>query len=235
MKIEAILFDKDGTLIDFQQTWGRWTEGFLQELSQGDDRLARQMAAALRYDLDTALFTPDSPVIAGTPEDATDLLLPFLPDWTRAELLEHGDARAQAAPLAEVTPLAPLLAELRALGLKLGVATNDTEAAARKHMARLGVSDGFDQIIGFDSGFGGKPAPGMIHGFCEAVTVRAETCVMVGDSLHDLHAGRAAGCITVGVLTGLASRDDLSPFADTVLPDISHLPGWLAKTDASGR
>ena len=51
---------------------------------------------------------------------------------------------------------------------------------------------------------------------------------MIGDSVHDLDSGRAAGMRTVGVLTGLASRDDLAPHADVVLPDIGALPGWLA-------
>ena len=51
--------------------------------------------------------------------------------------------------------------------------------------------------------------------------------VMVGDSTHDLIAGRAAGMQTVGVLTGPASRADLGKLADAVLPDIGHLPAWL--------
>jgi phosphoglycolate phosphatase len=51
---------------------------------------------------------------------------------------------------------------------------------------------------------------------------------MVGDSLHDLHAGRAAGMRTVGVLTGPAPRAELSPEADIVLGSIAELPDWLA-------
>lgn len=51
--------------------------------------------------------------------------------------------------------------------------------------------------------------------------------VMVGDSLHDLLAGRAAGMATVGVLTGIADHGTLAPHADAVLPDIGHLPAWL--------
>ncbi|MGR3462852.1 MAG: HAD family hydrolase, partial [Roseovarius sp.] len=50
---------------------------------------------------------------------------------------------------------------------------------------------------------------------------------MVGDSTHDLIAGRAAGMACVGVLPGTATQADLAPFADAVLPDIGHLPGWL--------
>ena len=40
-------------------------------------------------------------------------------------------------------------------------------------------------------------------------------------------AGRAAGMICVGVLTGMAGPDTLAPLADVVLPDIGHLPAWL--------
>ncbi|MFD2856539.1 HAD family hydrolase [Seohaeicola zhoushanensis] len=50
---------------------------------------------------------------------------------------------------------------------------------------------------------------------------------MVGDSTHDLFAGRTAGMHTVGVLTGVAGHEDLAPHADVVLPDIGHLPAWL--------
>jgi phosphoglycolate phosphatase len=50
---------------------------------------------------------------------------------------------------------------------------------------------------------------------------------MVGDSLHDLRAGRAAGMTTIGVLTGVAGAEELSPSADLILPDIGHLPAWL--------
>ena len=42
-----------------------------------------------------------------------------------------------------------------------------------------------------------------------------------------LQAARAAGMRTVGVLTGMAGPEDLMPYADVVLPDIGHIPGWL--------
>ena len=63
--------------------------------------------------------------------------------------------------------------------------------------------------------------------FCAAVSAVPARSVMVGDSRHDLKAGRAAGMQTVGVLTGLAEKADLAPFADIVLPDIGHLTKWL--------
>jgi phosphoglycolate phosphatase len=50
---------------------------------------------------------------------------------------------------------------------------------------------------------------------------------MVGDSRHDLQAGRAAGMRTVAVLTGIAKAADLADLADVILPDIGALPAWL--------
>ena len=52
---------------------------------------------------------------------------------------------------------------------------------------------------------------------------------MVGDSTHDLIAGRRAAMRCVGVLTGLADTEDLLPHADAVLENIGALPSWLAQ------
>ncbi|MBC7181003.1 MAG: HAD hydrolase-like protein, partial [Roseovarius sp.] len=63
--------------------------------------------------------------------------------------------------------------------------------------------------------------------FARAMAREPARVVMVGDSTHDLMAGRAAGMQCVGVLTGTASRADLESLADIVLPDIGHIPAWL--------
>lgn len=225
--IKGILFDKDGCLLDFNETWGNWCFDMLEELSAGDTNLFSQMADAVGFRAETRDFDPASAVIAGTPEDGVNLLLPYLPDWSFDQLLEHSNIRAQQAPIVPVAPLEPLLDRLRGMELVLGVATNDSEAGARAHMKGLGVADRFQLILGSDSGFGGKPEPGMQIAFSEVTGVPLAECLMVGDSLHDLHSGRAAGMICVAVLTGPAPRSELEPHADVVLPDISHLPEWI--------
>ena len=96
------------------------------------------------------------------------------------------------------------------------------------HLQETGILGLFDFIAGSDSGFGGKPAPGMLNAFVRATGLDPARVAMVGDSLHDLSAGRAAGMRTVAVLTGIAPAQVLAPLADVVLPDISHLPDWLA-------
>jgi phosphoglycolate phosphatase len=131
------------------------------------------------------------------------------------------------APQQQAVPLTPFLEGLRARGLVLGVATNDSEAPARAHLAAAGVTEMFDFIAGYDSGHGAKPAAGQLLAFADAVDLPPAQIVMVGDSTHDLRAGRAAGMRTIGVLTGMARAQALAPLADVVLRDIGEIPAWL--------
>ena len=227
-EVRAILFDKDGTLFDFDATWGAWAQAQLTALAR-DERHLRALAAAIAFDLERAQFDPDSPVIAGTVGQAADLLLPHLPGRDRTELIAELDRAAHDVPLIEPVPLAPFLAGLRAQDLRLGICTNDSEATARAHAGKAGVSELFDSIIGYDSGYGAKPTPSPLLAFADQLGLDPGAVVMVGDSLHDLHAARAAGMRAVAVLTGPAPRDELAPVADAVLHTIGELPEWLAQ------
>lgn len=222
--IRAILFDKDGTLFDFQATWGAWARALLADLAAGDARRARAMAEAMEFDLDAGRFRPASVVIAGTGREVAELLAP-LAGVTADALEARISAAAAAAPLVPAVPLRPLLERLRAAGLKLGIATNDFEAVARAHVED--VLELFDFVAGFDSGHGGKPEPGMLLAFARACGLAPAQVLMVGDSRHDLIAGRRAGMATLAVLTGVAGADDLADLADAVRPDIGHLPPLL--------
>ncbi len=225
--IKAILFDKDGTLFDFKATWGAWTDGLLVALAQNRDTVAQAMAQAIGYDRQTGDFAPGSPVIAGTPQEIAALLLPFVSGHSVQSLVNLMNEAASTAPMSEATALVPLLDELRGAGYKLGVATNDAEAPARAHLLAAGIEERFDFIAGFDSGFGAKPDAGMLLAFADAVGILPTDILMVGDSRHDLLAGRAAGMRTMGVLTGLAQAAALAPLADVVLSHVGLIPAWL--------
>jgi phosphoglycolate phosphatase len=224
--IEGIIFDKDGTLFDFRRSWGGWAQGFLRGIAR-DAAHADAMGHAIGFDLANATFAPDSPVIAATAADIALVLAPHLPGQSPASITQSINAAAAQAPMVQAVPLRPLLTALRDRGLRIGLATNDTEVPARAHLAAHGITAFFDYIAGYDSGHGAKPGPGMCAAFANAFALDPGRVVMVGDSLHDLHAGRSAGMICVGVLTGMATAADLGPHADAVLPDIGALPGWL--------
>ena len=225
--IKAILFDKDGTLFDFQATWGTWAQRMIDQIAGEDGHRRAALAQAIGFDMAAGRFLPHSPVIAGTGREAAALVAPYLPQ--PAPSLDEIEARLSAAaaevPLVEAVPLRPLLQNLAASGFRLGVATNDHEAVARQHLGELVTL--FDFVAGFDSGHGAKPGPGMLLAFARHCGLRPESVLMVGDSRHDLDAGRAARMHTLAVLTGVAKAPDLAPHADALRPDIGHLPALL--------
>jgi phosphoglycolate phosphatase len=227
-RIAGLLFDKDGTLFDFKATWGGWTRRVATLLADGSQERAQALASRLGYDLDTGAFAPGSAVIAHTTAEIRDLLLPLLPGTEADALLEQMNRMASETDVVEAVPLVPLFRRFSDMGLKLGLATNDAEVPARAHLERAAIAGHFDFVAGFDSGWGGKPDTGQMHAFLDATGLAPQEVAMVGDSLHDLDAGRAAGMRAVGVLTGIADRAALVPHADVVLDNIGQLPGWIA-------
>lgn len=227
MPIDAILFDKDGVLIDFDRTWGQWGRRFIDALADGDEELSDRIADAMVFDRERAVFLPGSPIIAETAEAWMRLIAPVAYERTQDELVECAIATVKETTAVAAVDLHAVLGELRDLGLPLGIATNDTEKSARAQMKQLGALDYFDKIMGYDSGYGAKPAPGMQLAFAEHVGLAPDRIAMVGDSTHDLFAGGAAGMACVGVLTGPADETALEPHADVVLADISGLSNWI--------
>jgi len=225
--VKGLIFDKDGTLFDLDKTWGAVTKTLIETECFGDPVRQNDLAQVLGFDMKNTVFYPESIVIASTAEEVAKVILPYTVDKDKAALLLRM-ARATADTLqVQVTDLKPFFQNLKQAGFALGIATNDSEGPALANLAQAGVTEVFDFIAGFDSGFGAKPATGQLLAFCEKLDLNPKQCVMIGDSLHDLHAGRAAGMRRVGVLTGPASRAELSPHADVVLASIADLPAWL--------
>jgi len=227
-KIKALCFDKDGTLFDFAATWEAWAASLLLRLSEGDMALATRAGAVIGFDMGLRKYRSDSIVIAGTAGEISAALAPQFAPRSVDDCLALINEEASKAPQFPAVPLHPLLTGLRDKGLKLGVATNDAEGPARAHLDQAGVTGLFDFIAGYDSGYGGKPAAGQLLAFAQAVGMSPDQIAMVGDSTHDLHAGRTAGMRTIAVLTGAAKAPALAPLADVVLNDIGEIPVWLA-------
>lgn len=227
--IKGIVFDKDGTLFDFNATWGAWTRGMIATEAGDDPEKIETLANALGYDFEGGVFWPESIVIAETVDFIADALIEHLPDVSKKDLMTRMHIAAKNVPQVQAAPLWPLLNEIKEMDILLGVATNDAEDNARAHLGEADVLDLFDFISGYDSGFGGKPEPGQLLGFCTTTGLEPEDCIMVGDSTHDLNAGNAAGMRTVGVLTGPAQAYELQPYADVILNSIAELPHWIAQ------
>jgi phosphoglycolate phosphatase len=234
-RIAGILFDKDGTLFEFDATWRAVCVRALDALAP-DAAAWTAMARAGGYDPDSQRFVAGSTLVGGATAEVAALWAPFRPDLGAAAIERLLDDAAIAA-LLDPPALCPaaadlpgLLAGLRADGYALGVATNDSERSARMQLDLVGATGTFDFIAGYDSGHGMKPEPGVLRAFAAATGLAPDAVVMVGDSRHDLELARNAGAgLAVAVLTGPATHDDLAPHADHVLASIEHLPALLAE------
>ena len=226
-EIDGIIFDKDGTLFDFHTTWANWTRDLLNHLAASHNADPVALALAIQFDLAECRFLPTSPLIGATSREGAETLAAAMPGADADNIEEYMNLSSAGAPLQPAVPLVPFLEGLAARGLKIGLVTNDSDHGARAHLGSAGVLDHFDFVAGYNSGHGSKPGAGPLLAFARQTGLDPARCIMVGDSTHDLMAGRAAGMHTLGVLTGIAETPELAPLADAVLPHIGHIPEWL--------
>ncbi len=230
MDIRAVIFDKDGTLIDFAATFNPATRLVLDELCSGDKALMQQAADALGYDLEKMEARPGSVLIAGSGIDMSHALATVLPIKEPAEFSVELDAlygEICQDTVEKIPGVDKTLEHLHLQDVTLGIATNDAQANAVLQMEVLELDHLFEHIIGADSGYGAKPGSGMIDAFTDVVGFAPHQVMMVGDSYHDLEAGRNAGVMTCGVETGPATRAELEPYGDFVIASINELPALI--------
>tara|TARA_B100000676_G_scaffold61869_1_gene61195 strand:- start:1156 stop:1869 length:714 start_codon:yes stop_codon:yes gene_type:complete len=227
--IRGLLFDKDGTLFDFEKTWNSWTSKILTEVSKQSNVSISALADAIDFDLKTGKLLPQSIVIAGTHRQVTAALHTKLSNWDFEHLESYLLDYVIETRQYEVVPLQKYFRKLKSEGLLLGVMTNDAERGAQAHLAAAGILDLLDFVAGSDTGFGCKPAPEPLLAFAKITGLKPDEIAMVGDSLHDLQAAQAAGMMRIAVLTGVATEDELKKHADLVLPSIANLLDLILK------
>ncbi len=229
--IDLVVFDKDGTLIEFGPMWSGWAVSLADALETGAGRSIRgPLFEMLGYDAEAGEIVPGG-ALAATP-------MTHLREWTRDVLVGTGLPGAQAErvldrawhapdPVASarpITDLPGLFGWLRDAGRKIAVATSDDRDPTRRTIAALGVSGLVDAIVCADDGVPVKPSPDMVLHLCRTLDIGPERTAVIGDSAADLRMGRTAGAAQViAVLSGVGSRGELEPLADAVIASVEDL------------
>ena len=199
--VDAVLFDLDGTLVDtiplifasYQHTVAAHLPGY--------DPGRRVIIGNLGRSLDDILF--DFAVAAGVddPGATSRAMLETYRSFQRvnlARLIRPYDGIREA------------LDGLRARGLTLGVVTSKAESPARECYGYFGLGEFLSIGVFHDDTERHKPDPQpLLHAAAEGGLDVART-VYVGDSIHDMAAGNAAGMRTIAALWGPSERDDLT-------------------------
>lgn len=231
MPIRAVLFDKDGTLLDYHLTWGPINVAAADIAAAGDRDLADRLLSLGGMDRANMITRPGSLLAAAHTVEIASAWVEAGSPLSLQDLSHRLDAlfTASATGSVPIGNLEACFSALRVAGLKLGIASSDNEASIRLMLAHLGLAHHIAFVAGYDSGHGVKPGPGMALAFAAALGLQPSEIAVVGDNSHDIDMGRNAGAgLIIGVLSGTGDAATLTPIADACLSDISELPAFLA-------
>jgi pyrophosphatase PpaX len=192
--LTAVLFDLDGTLIDSIAL-------IVNSALYAFEKCGHPAPAAEEWlaDLGLPLHTMFGRFIAD------ESRLAELVAGYREYQLENHDRLVR--PYEEV---ASTLTALHERGHSLAVVTSKAEPLAHRGLAHVGLDGFFDVVVGLESCTRHKPDPEPVRVALDRLGVRPEDAAFVGDSPHDMAAGRDAGVITVAALWGPFSRTQLA-------------------------
>ncbi|MGI9521004.1 MAG: HAD family hydrolase [Hyphomicrobiaceae bacterium] len=234
MTISAILFDKDGTLIDYHRTWTSINYDAALLAARGDPQLANRLLVIGGWDAITQRVAANSALAAGTTFEIATLWSKHGSEFDVVELTEAIDQKFSRGMInaVPVTELEPLFSNLKDRGLMLGIASSDSAAAVDAFAKQYKLIGYLDFSAGYDSGHGIKPGPGMLLAFCDAVGCDPSETVVVGDNHHDMAMAESGGSgLRIAVLTGTGSRAELEPHSDRCIESIECLPEILASIE----
>jgi len=201
----AVVFDLDGTLVDSLPdiVWSFRAAFDATRLPVPDEAAVRALIGAPLEEMAAAFVTGETEV-----EGVCDAYRRIYP--------EHFTDRTAPFP-----GVPELLAELRAAGYRTAVATTKRGWMARRLVDAVGLADRLDHVQGTD-GIPHKPAPDVVLAALKALD--AQGTWMVGDTVGDLLAGRAAGLRTYAVSWGTHDAERLATARpDALEPDLGRL------------
>ncbi len=222
--IRAILFDLDGTLIATSNRWGDLLGETLERLRILPRRLD---ARALGRRLVLAAEMPMNYAVAALERLGIDRALQGLADRVR-----RSRGVATRADSALLEGAGAMLQGLRGDYL-LAIVTTRARRDAEAILERAGLGDLFPVVVTRQDVWFMKPHPQPVRRAAARLGVSPEACAMVGDTVMDMRAARSAGAYAVGVLSGVARREELERAgAQVILERAADLGALLRVAEA---
>jgi phosphoglycolate phosphatase len=228
---QAIIFDKDGTLIDFDFMWGTWTLQLAERLEAVTNLDAREaLCISYGYDLTRKKILPDGKLTCTPMWRLREMMLEVAQSLGLSEdqarcALEQAWFVPDPVTLAKpFTNIHKLFTNIRKRGIRVSIATTDDRGATESMLNAFGVSELVNTMVCADDGIKAKPAPDMVTTICARLHVDPSKAVVVGDTVADLQMARSAQAgYIIGVLSGVGSLANLTPLADMLLDTVDTL------------
>ena len=221
-RVGAILFDVDGTLRDTDDQYVARVAALLRPmrwLLPERDQVKAARWLVMRFE------GPVNRLIGLADKLGLDGALHKFFDWASPRRSERHQAHFALVPGAQKT------VEILAQHFPLGVVTTRGADSTRAFLAATELAQHFPVVIDGLSTQYGKPAPDPVIRAAQQLGVAVENCLMVGDTVVDVLAAKAAGAQAVGLLSGFGEEEELvAQGADLLLPSVAELPDALLKT-----
>jgi phosphoglycolate phosphatase len=228
--VDAIAFDKDGTLIDLDAAWGPAARHWVETAAAGDSELTVVLSSTLGLHQGTERLVNGGLFAVGTVGQLYETTLEVLArngvDGDRARataaLARHASAEAgEKGNLVALGEVEDTMRRLRNAGLKLAVVSSDDRSAIDAAIDALAIASLLDAVVSGDEGLNPKPAPDALLEAARRIGTSPARMLYVGDSWVDAEAGSAAG--TAGtVLVGNPTADARAR-ASVVVPSVDSL------------
>ena len=215
-RLPTVLFDLDGTLIDS-------IELILNSARYAFEKLGRDCPTDDEWlaGVGIPLFT----MFRRYARDEADCAA-LIAAYREYQLVHHDRLTRCYDQVAETVDI------LRLRGHDIGIVTSKSEALALRGLAHVGLARHMDTIVGCDSSTRHKPDPEPVRIALHRLDASPEDAIFVGDSVHDVLAGNAAGVHTAAALWGAFKRADLEPgepnaWLESVSDLVTLLDGWV--------
>ena len=223
---KAILFDKDGTIIELEEMWGCWlkiSSNILKNMIKNEFPGVH----AQKFTLFRADFDNKSPLAIGSMQEIYTILTWQMYQsgisWIEAKNIMERSKIIIDYEMSKIKPAIPtkgilnFLKDCHDLKIPLAIVTSDDKYSAIKHMKWIGAYEYFNTILGRDSISKGKPNPEIVETACRKLGYSASEVILIGDTEMDMQLGKNSGVrLTIGF-------NDLSLSGDELISDYSEL------------
>lgn len=213
LKVKAIIFDLDGTLVDSSEAYAEATKIAIAatERKAMNPKVITEIPRRLEQDL------PIDDLIGGFNVEKFKKI--YLKTYYQATTEKSKPFPNIAVTLAKLSSKTVL---------SLTTRRNVSETEVRKELAKMGLARFFKKIVTSKDTVKPKPSPEALVKCAEYMQVPIHDCAIVGDSIVDVKAGKNAGAKTVAVLTGIFTRKELQrQKPDMILGSVNELPQFI--------
>jgi HAD superfamily hydrolase (TIGR01509 family) len=213
LKAKGIFFDLDGTIVDSRDAYVEAARTAFQAMGQEPPQAKTALEIPRRLEQNQ----PINDIVKG---DIRKFLTVYL--------------RTYYAISAEKTkPIPGIATTLETLSKKAKLALITMRSvpkdAITAELERFGIAKHFTHVVTALDTHKPKPSPEALIKTIKALDVQMCDCIIVGDSVNDIRAGKAAGAKTIAVLSGLFTRQELAnEHPDLILENATKLPNHIA-------